>query len=68
MWLVRRPANRDQANYRRDAGIGLFMSNMGWGRADEWDANQTLQRWTLHAGLYEYNPDGVFAPHNPRVQ
>jgi hypothetical protein len=38
------------------------------GRADEWDANQQFQLWTLHAWLFEYNPDGVFAPMNPRVQ
>ena len=38
------------------------------GRADEWDANQTFQLWTLHAWLFEYNTDGVFAPMNPRVQ
>ena len=38
------------------------------GRADEWDANQTFQLWTLHAWLYEFNTDGVFAPFNPRVQ
>jgi hypothetical protein len=37
------------------------------GRADEWDANQTFQLWTLHAWVYEFNPDGVFAPMNPRV-
>ena len=37
------------------------------GRADEWDANQTFQIWTLHAWVYEFNPDGVFAPFNPRV-
>jgi hypothetical protein len=37
------------------------------GRADEWDANQTFQLWTLHAWLVEHNPDGVFAPFNPRV-
>ncbi len=37
------------------------------GRADEWDANQTFQLWTLHAWLFEYNTDGVFAPMNPRV-
>ncbi len=37
------------------------------GRADEWDANQTFQLWTLHAWLYEFNTDGVFAPFNPRV-
>jgi hypothetical protein len=38
------------------------------GRADEWDANQQFQLWTLHAWLFEYNQDGVFAPFNPRVQ
>ena len=37
------------------------------GRADEWDANQTFQLWTLHAWLFEFNIDGVFAPFNPRV-
>jgi hypothetical protein len=37
------------------------------GRADEWDANQTFQLWTLHAWLFEYNRDGVFAPYNPRL-
>jgi hypothetical protein len=38
------------------------------GRADSWDANQQFQLWTLHAWVWEYNPDGVFAPHNPRIQ
>ncbi|MEO8064922.1 MAG: hypothetical protein ABI821_19490 [Pseudomonadota bacterium] len=38
------------------------------GHADEWDANQDFQLWTLHAWLYEFNTDGVFAPFNPRVQ
>jgi len=37
------------------------------GRADEWDANQQFQLWTLHAWLFEFNKDGVFAPFNPRV-
>jgi len=37
------------------------------GKADQWDANQTFQIWTLHAWVYEFNPDGVFAPFNPRV-
>jgi len=37
------------------------------GRADEWDANQAFQLWTLHAWVYEFNPTGVFAPMNPRV-
>lgn len=37
------------------------------GQADQWDANQTFQIWTLHAWVYEFNPDGVFAPFNPRV-
>jgi hypothetical protein len=38
------------------------------GRADSWDANQQFQLWTLHAWVWEYNPDGVFAGLNPRVQ
>jgi len=38
------------------------------GHADRWDANQSFQIWTLHAWVYEFNPEGVFAPHNPRVQ
>jgi len=37
------------------------------GRADEWDANQAFKLWTLHAWVYEFNPEGVFAPMNPRV-
>ncbi len=37
------------------------------GRADQWDANQTFQLWTLHAWVYEFNPDGVFAPFNKRI-
>src|SRR5262245_33154152 len=37
------------------------------GKADEWDANQQFQLWTLHAWVYEFNPDGVFAPFNPRI-
>lgn len=37
------------------------------GRADEWAVNNDFQLWTLHAWVWEYNPDGVFAPMNPRV-
>jgi len=37
------------------------------GRADEWDANQEFQLWTLHAWLFEFNQNGVFNPFNPRV-
>ena len=37
------------------------------GRADEWDANQTFQLWTLHAWLFEYNANGVFNPFNQRL-
>jgi hypothetical protein len=37
------------------------------GKADQWDANQQFQLWTLHAWVYEYNPDGIFAGLNPRV-
>ena len=39
-----------------------------FGFADQWDANQDFKLWTLHAWLYKYNTDGVFAPFNPRVQ
>ena len=38
------------------------------GPADVWTANTDFGLWTLHAWLFEYNPDGVFAAHNPRVQ
>jgi hypothetical protein len=48
-------------NLSRKAPAGFI------GRADEWDANQTFQIWTLHGWVYEFNPDGVFAPFNPRV-
>ena len=37
------------------------------GRADEWDANQEFQLWTLHAWLFEYNTNGVFNPFNQRL-
>ncbi|HKU14056.1 MAG TPA: hypothetical protein VJQ52_06645 [Steroidobacteraceae bacterium] len=37
------------------------------GNADGWDANHELGLWTLHAWIWEYNPDGVFAPFNSRV-
>jgi hypothetical protein len=37
------------------------------GHADNWDANHELGLWTLHAWIWEYNPDGVFAPFNSRV-
>jgi hypothetical protein len=37
------------------------------GRSDHWDVNTDFQLWTLHAWVWEFNPDGVFAPFNPRV-
>jgi hypothetical protein len=49
------------ANAPHRAPEGFF------GNADEWDHNVGFELWTLHAWLYEYNPDGVFAPFNPRV-
>jgi hypothetical protein len=38
------------------------------GDADEWDFN-TLNTgwWTLHAWVWNFNPDGVFKPMNPLV-
>jgi hypothetical protein len=38
-----------------------------WGDADEWDENLNFGLWTLHAWIWKYNPDGVFAPFNPNV-
>ena len=37
------------------------------GSADVWHADEDLGSWTLHAWIWEGNPDGVFAPFNPRV-
>jgi hypothetical protein len=37
------------------------------GHADQWVANEQFQIWTLHAWIWSYNPDGVFAATNPRV-
>jgi hypothetical protein len=37
------------------------------GRADVWEADNALGLWTLHAWIWEYNTDGVFAAYNPRV-
>jgi hypothetical protein len=44
----------------RHAPQGFF------GFADQWDPNQDFKLWTLHAWLFEFNSDGVFAPFNPR--
>ncbi|HET9439372.1 MAG TPA: hypothetical protein VFO52_04350 [Longimicrobiales bacterium] len=38
------------------------------GDADSWDENKTFSLWTLHAWVWLDNPDGVFAPFNPRLQ
>lgn len=37
------------------------------GDDDVWDPNQTFGLWLLHAWVWQENPDGVFAPMNPRV-
>lgn len=36
------------------------------GDGDVWTINATFKLWTLHAWVYDYNPDGVFASHNHR--
>lgn len=38
------------------------------GDYDIWDYNTTFELWLLHAWVWEYNPDGVFAPMNPNVE
>jgi hypothetical protein len=37
------------------------------GVSDVWTANVAFQLWTLHAWVFEYNADGVFAAYNPQV-
>lgn len=37
------------------------------GKLDVWDANHDFGLWTLHAWVWKYNPDGVFAPFNLQV-
>jgi hypothetical protein len=37
------------------------------GTYDEWDENTDAGLWTLHAWVWLHNPDGIFAPFNPRV-
>jgi hypothetical protein len=37
------------------------------GEDDVWDRNTTFGLWTLHAWVWRHNPDGVFAPMNPRM-
>jgi hypothetical protein len=46
----------------KDAPAGFI------GPDDTWSINQQFQLWTLHAWLFEYNPAGVFAAYNTRVQ
>ena len=37
------------------------------GNADVWDSNDDFGLWTLHAWVWEYNPEGVFHDTNPLV-
>jgi len=37
------------------------------GSEDEWIINQQFHLWTLHAWVWYNNPNGIFAPMNPRV-
>jgi hypothetical protein len=37
------------------------------GNLDVWDPNDDFGLWTLHAWVWKYNSDGVFAPFNPQV-
>lgn len=37
------------------------------GDMDVWAINAAFSLWTLHAWIWQDNPDGVFAPFNPRV-
>lgn len=37
------------------------------GDDDVWFKDEGFNLWTLHAWVYDFNPDGVFAPDNPRL-
>jgi len=37
------------------------------GNADVWFKNDDFGLWTLHAWVYDHNPDGVFMPENMRL-
>lgn len=37
------------------------------GDDDVWSNNTTFQLWTLHAWVYDFNPEGVFVPYNNRL-
>ena len=37
------------------------------GSGDVWDRNTDFGLWTLHAWVWQFNPDGVFEPMNPNV-
>lgn len=37
------------------------------GTSDKWEYNAMFNVWTLHAWVWYFNPDGVFAPYNPLV-
>jgi hypothetical protein len=37
------------------------------GKNDVWFEDLGFQLWTLHAWVFDYNPDGVFQKFNPRV-
>ena len=37
------------------------------GSSDVWDRNTDFDLWTLHAWVWQFNPDGVFNPTNPLV-
>lgn len=53
--------------YAVPVGLSPKAPNGFPGKADQWVVNEAFQLWVLHAWIWEYNPDGVFAHHNPRV-
>jgi hypothetical protein len=53
--------------YAVPLALSKFAPNGFAGVADVWTANTAFGLWTLHAWVFEFNPDGVFAANNPRV-
>ena len=53
--------------YAVPLALSKFAPNGFAGAVDVWTANTAFGLWTLHAWVFEFNPDGVFAAYNPRV-
>lgn len=51
----------------KDAGYSVTPPEGFTGSMDEWNPNTVPELWLLHAWVWKYNINGVFAPFNPDV-